>query len=229
MDKVFAGVRAISPSDQMFRILELGHVDLHSCNRIGLPDPNFSRFKIAFKAHVCNGHSGTGGQLVYLRQQMTKGVPKTSEAMEDMCERMFGGHALDMEERAAWRAKWGTPPPAAEDYADRMIARIWLTKGATRATLDEARSEQLTLSRQHAFTGGRNNAPHKRKQPQNSDRVWRGSQTPSTSGPWTVGWSEASGSDTHFANWSYTRGDLGTVSGTPENRGELLQPASWGT
>ena len=230
VDNVLAGIRPISPNDQMFQILDRGNVDMHSSTRIGLPDPNFSgKKKIAFKAHVFNGHGGTGGHLVYFRQQMTKVGPTITEAMEDMGERMFGGHALDMEERAAWRAKWGAPPPAADDYIDRIIARIWLTKGATRATLDEARSEQQTLSRELAFAERRNNAPHKRKQPQNSDRGWRGSQASSTSGPWTVGWSEASGSDTHFADWSYTRGDPGTVSGTPENRGKLQQPASWGT
>jgi hypothetical protein len=224
VDKVFAGVRAILPGDEMHRILLLGHVDLHSCQRIGLPDPNFSRFKVAFKAHVFNGHAGSAGHLVYLRQQMTKVAPVTTEVMEDMCERMFGGHELDMDERGEWRRRYDHPSPV--DTKLREVASAWLSRGATRATLEAARLEALGAGARLAFTDGRGIAQQKRKQPQGSDRGWQGQHAQGANATWAE-LAATAGSPTHYASWSYTRGQHTDLPGAGEGR-VLPQGVSWG-
>ena len=205
----------------MYRILSLGHVDLHSCQRVGLPEPNFSKFKVAFKAHVFNGHAGSAGHLVYLRQQMAKGAPDTTEVMEDMCERMFGGHETDMEERREWRVK--------NDHSRRAdpkllaMATAWLSTGATKGTLPAAQFEAVDAGARQAFSEGRGATQQKRKWLQGAERGWQGRNAHASHAPWAEV-AASTLSPTHYPSWSFTRGQHTDFPGAGKGR---TQPQDW--
>ncbi len=171
VDQVLAGIRAISPLDQMYTILDRGRVDMHSCLRIGLPDPTLSgKIKMAFKAHLVKGH-GRGGHVAYLRQQMTKMGPDINEVLVDMGKRIFGGHSLDLAERSVWRDLFGRTQPARAEAKDRVTAMIWLQKGATRSTLEDAIKECHELQRAEAFRA----RPYPKTDPRKLTAARRGS------------------------------------------------------
>jgi hypothetical protein len=220
VDHALAGVRAISPSDEMHRILAKGHVDVHSCQRVGLPEPHLSKFKVAFKAHFFNGHAGSASHLVYLRQQMAKPAPDTTPVMEDMCERMFGGHEADMNERRDWRKKYdlaGRPDPSL-----LAMATAWLRRGATKGMLGAAQFDAADAGARQTFSEGRGATQQKRKWQYGAGTGWQGRNAHAAHPPWAGG--APSTLPTHFSSWSFTRGQH---TGVTEVGQECSQPQPW--
>jgi hypothetical protein len=137
IDQPMAGGRGIRSTDATYLIIATGNVPVHDLYQVARPDRAKSgAIKIGIKAHRPKG-LGRGTHVRYLQQQMLKTPPPMSEELAEHCRCVFGNHALDLKERAAWRdaARESRSLKHPKQEMQKRTAELWLEAGATSTSL----------------------------------------------------------------------------------------------
>jgi hypothetical protein len=235
VNQTMPGIRALKPSDETYRILALGRVGTHSCQRIGLPEPDrSSKIKISIKAHRMKAN-GRGTHVRYLQQQMTKPELLLGPEALELGTKVFGGHALDLQERAQWRSEHGSKGQAPASSKEMIFANLWLPKGATRSTFLQTKEEMEEQIKLNAFQVTRTGPSSDfRKRKQHYDHNWQAGRgtSSSSSSTWVGSRSASHASTAGQGTWTYTRNEEGNYaqgSGASSSGTDITDNSAWNT